>query len=65
MDTILDQPTIYRTMGISDLTVGDKLVNLGEILEITEREESYSIVILRMEQRQVWTFGKTDELIIQ
>lgn len=65
MNVMLEQPGVFQTKKISDLNVGDKLVNLGEIQEIMEKEESIALVILRMNQRQVWTFGKEDELVTQ
>lgn len=54
-----------KTISISSLTAGDIIVNLGIVLEIIENEDHFSLVIDRMEQRQVWNFNKTEEIIIK
>lgn len=54
-----------KAISISNLVAGDIIVNLGTLLEIIENEDSFSLVIDRMEQRQVWNFNKTEELIIK
>ncbi|ETZ20352.1 hypothetical protein [Pedobacter sp. V48] len=54
-----------KAIRISNLAAGDILVNLGTLLEIIENEDSFSLVIDRMEQRQVWNFNKTEELFIK
>lgn len=64
MDAVLEDSIAYTTKKISDLSIGDKLVNLGEVLEVSEKPDSYSLVILRMNQRQVWTFNKEDNLVV-
>ncbi|NQX43230.1 hypothetical protein SAMN05421820_115147 [Pedobacter steynii] len=65
MNTILEQQTIFKALEMADLSVGDKLVNLGEILEIEESDYNYSLVIARMGQRQVWTFHKESTLFVE
>ena len=66
MNTILEQHhAMFKVMEIANLSVGNKLVNLGEILEIEEYDCSYALVISRMGQRQVWTFDKGAELFIE
>ncbi|AOM79720.1 hypothetical protein [Pedobacter steynii] len=66
MNTILEQhPAIFKVLEIAKLSVGDKLINLGEILEIEEYDYYYALVISRMGQRQVWTFDKEAELFIE
>lgn len=54
-----------ETIIISDLTIGDHLINLGPVLEISENDDSYALVIDRMQERQVWRFKKSDILIIK
>lgn len=65
MNTILEQQTMFRVLEMADLAVGDKLVNLGEILEIEASDYNYSLVISRMGQRQVWTFDKEMSLFVE
>ncbi|SHE74242.1 hypothetical protein SAMN04488522_1011072 [Pedobacter caeni] len=65
MNTILEQHTMFRILEMADLAVGDKLVNLGEILEIEASDYNYSLVIARMGQRQVWTFDKEMSLYVE
>ena len=64
MDKMLEQQTLFKTVVISDLIVGNILINLGEVIEISEMENCYSLVISRMGQRQVWTFDKGIEMVI-
>ncbi|WP_316793905.1 hypothetical protein [Pedobacter frigoris] len=52
------------TLPISELRVGDRLINLGPVIEITELADSFSLVIERMQERQVWRFNKDEELLI-
>nr|WP_068892412.1 hypothetical protein [Pedobacter panaciterrae] len=54
-----------KAISISNLATGDVIVNLGILLEIIENEDYFSLVIDRMEQRQVWNFNKTEEVIIK
>ncbi len=58
--------TEYETqkVDIDRLQLGDFLVNLGEILEIEERDNYFYLVIDRMNERQVWKFNKTDKLVV-
>lgn len=65
MNTILEPHIMFKILEIADLSVGDKLVNLGEVLEINESDHNYSLVIARMGQRQVWTFNKGSELFVE
>jgi len=52
-----------QTVLISEIKAGDNLVNLGPVLEITELEDSFSLVIERMQERQVWRFEKSELLL--
>lgn len=65
MNTILEQHTMFKILEMADLSVGDRLINLGEILEIDESDYNYSLVIARMGQRQVWTFHKESALFVE
>ncbi|ACU04577.1 MULTISPECIES: hypothetical protein [Pedobacter] len=49
---------------ISDLEQGDKIINLGKVLEIEESAEFYAIIILRMNQKQVFKFEKNTSLYL-
>ncbi len=64
MDHILEQPIMFKNLEIANLSIGDKLINLGEVLEISENEDCYSLVIARRGQRQVWTFDKEQEVYV-
>ncbi|WP_235964404.1 hypothetical protein [Pedobacter gandavensis] len=55
---------MFKNLEIANLSIGDKLINLGEVLEISEYEDYYSLVIARRGQRQVWTFGKEEEVYV-
>lgn len=52
------------TINIKDIEVGNNIVNLGEVLEIDEHNEQFSIVILRHHQKQVFKFLKDEQLHI-
>lgn len=52
------------TININDIEVGNNIVNLGEVLEIDEHKEQFSIVILRHNQKQVFKFMKDEQLHI-
>lgn len=54
-----------KTISISSLVAGDVIVNLGTVLEINENDDHFSLVIDRMDQRQVWNFNKTEDVIIK
>lgn len=64
MNHILEQPIMFKNLEIANLSIGDTLINLGEVLEISEYEDYYSLVIARRGQRQVWTFGKEEEVYV-
>lgn len=49
---------------ISALKPGDKLLNLGEVLEIEESDEIYTVIIYRMTQKQVFKFEKGTSLYL-
>lgn len=53
-----------KVVAVDKLQIGDVLINLGQILEIEERDNYYWLVIDRMNERQVWKFYNTDKLII-
>lgn len=65
MNYVSETLQALKAVSISELTIGDSLVNLGTVLEINENENSFSLVIERMGQRQVWDFSKTEEVIIK
>lgn len=48
---------------VSKIEVGFVLANLGELLEIEERDEYYALVISRMKEKQVFKFEKDAILI--
>jgi len=54
-----------KAINISALVTGDIMVNLGLVLEIIENDNHFSLVIDRMEQKQIWSFNKTEEVIIK
>ena len=58
-------PESVRETSVPNLKKGDFIVNLGEILEIDELTNLYSIVILRNNQKQVFTFNKNDRLLLR
>ena len=49
---------------ISMLKAGDKLLNLGEVLEIEEGTEMYAVIVYRMTQKQVFKFEKDTSLYL-
>jgi len=49
---------------ISKIEVGVGLANLGEVLEIEERDDCYALIICRMNEKQVLRFEKNTILII-
>lgn len=51
-------------MHITELCVEDILINIGKVLEIEEKPECFSLIIERMDQKQIWTFSKDESLII-
>ncbi len=61
MDSIIKTEIV----AVGRLLVGDFIVNLGSLLEIEEQETHFWLVIERMDQRQVWRFVKTDNLLVQ
>lgn len=56
---------MHEEIRTDKLKVGEYIVNLGSILEIEEEELCFSMVIERMNQRQVFRFNKTDVLLIK
>ena len=58
-------PESVRETSVPNLKKGDFIVNLGEILEIDELTNLYSIVIFRNNQKQVFTFNKNDRLLLR
>lgn len=49
---------------ISEVQNGQFVGNLGKVLEINELENHYSLVIERMNEKQVFKFEKDFQLII-
>lgn len=64
MNDLTERSQNLKTIPISNLSIGDSLINLGIVLEILERHDCYSLVIDRMEERQVWKFNKTEDLMV-
>ncbi|TKC03896.1 hypothetical protein [Pedobacter frigoris] len=64
MTSTIEPSEQLTTLPISELRVGDQLINLGPVLEINELADSFSLVIDRMQERQVWRFNKDEELLI-
>ncbi|WP_316811717.1 hypothetical protein [Pedobacter heparinus] len=58
MSNLKSSTEVIAVKAISDLEPGDSILNLGEVLEIEENKEIYSIIILRMNQKQVFKFEK-------
>ena len=50
---------------ISNVLIGEHLVNLGKVLEMNHQENIVSIVIFRMDEKQVFTFSPKQILVIQ
>lgn len=57
-------PELIQIKPISALRPGDKLLNLGEVLEIEESPEIYALIIYRMTQKQVFKFEKDTSLYL-
>ncbi len=54
----LEKNVLLKTIPLSELKVGEILVNLGELLEIEEQEEYFTLVISRIGEKQVFKFEK-------
>ena len=65
MNSVPEPIEYLKTIPIRLLCVGDILVNLGPVLEIMEESGSFSLVIQRMQERQVWRFQKDEELTVR
>lgn len=57
-------PELIEVKAISELKPGDKILNLGEVLEIEESPEIYAVIIFRMTQKQVFKFEKDISLYL-
>ncbi|MCF2447090.1 hypothetical protein L0657_24260 [Dyadobacter sp. CY345] len=64
MKTDLARASVRET-SIAHLEKGDFIINLGEILETDELTDIFSIVILRNNQKQVFTFNKNERLLVR
>ncbi len=64
MKTDLADVSVKET-NIANLQTGDFIVNLGEVLETDELTNTFSIVILRNNQKQVFTFDKNERLLVR
>jgi len=58
-------PSNIKETNIGSLRTGDFIVNLGEVLEIDELTNAYSVVVRRSNQKQVFTFDKEDLLLVK
>lgn len=65
MNSVPESTELFQTMPITELEVGNILVNLGLVLEISQENDEFSIVIERMGERQVWRFNKKENLTIR
>jgi hypothetical protein len=54
-----------RKINISELQVGDILINLGEVLEVISVEDRFSLVISRMNEKQVLHFNADCQVTIK
>ncbi|MDR6782045.1 hypothetical protein ABIE26_001466 [Pedobacter africanus] len=57
-------PELIQIKPISALKPGDKLLNLGEVLEIEESPEIYAVIIYRLTQKQVFKFERDTNLYL-
>lgn len=64
MNGILSSSGVFINIDIKDLKIGDELVNLGKVLEIEILQNKFSVVIYRLNQKQVFFFNSDDILII-
>lgn len=64
MSNLKSNNEVIIIKAISELRTGDSILNLGEVLEIEENAETYAIIILRMNQKQVFKFEKDISLYI-
>jgi len=65
MNSVPESTELFQTIPIPELEVGNILVNLGLVLEISQENEEVSIVIERMGERQVWRFNRKENLTIK
>lgn len=65
MNSVPESTELFQTIPIPELEVGNILVNLGLVLEISQENDEFSIVIERMGERQVWRFNKKENLTIK
>ena len=65
MNSVPESTELFQTIPIPELEVGNILVNLGLVLEISQENDEFSIVIERMGERQVWRFNKKENLTIR
>lgn len=54
----------YKHIEIKEVRRGDFIVNLGKVLEIEESSNLFSIVILRLNRKEVYEFEKGAILLI-
>lgn len=47
---------------ITDIKLADRVVNLGEVLEIDRDDYGFSLVIFRLNQKQVFRFSNDEVL---
>ncbi|TDO20919.1 hypothetical protein [Pedobacter duraquae] len=64
MNRILSSSGVFINIDIKHLKIGDELVNLGKVLEIEILPNKFSVVIYRLNQKQVFFFNSDDILII-
>jgi len=58
-------PEAVKEISVSILRKGDFIINLGEVLEIEELTNLFSVVIFRNNQKQVFTFNKAEKLLLK
>ncbi|MBE9598678.1 hypothetical protein [Pedobacter sp. MC2016-24] len=51
-----------KEIDIAELTAGFYILNLGSVLEITEEDSKYALVISRMNEKHVFRYPKDAKL---
>lgn len=62
LNTVNTPQVLYKH--ISQLVIGDVLANLGEVLEIEHHTTRYSLVVLRLNEKQVIKYDNEAYLLI-
>lgn len=54
----------FKFKPAADVQPGDVVINLGRVIEKDDRNGEYVLVISRQNQKQVFTFGPTENLML-